>query len=89
MWFNRRYGSVGMIGAPFYLLTEVLSPAIEVLAMASLVVAVALGIFDVQVFLVVVAAMAFVNAALTAGAILLDVRAAFTNAIAATTTRKT
>ncbi len=72
MWFNRRYGSVGMIGAPFYLLTEVLSPAIEVLAMASLVVAVALGIFDVEVFLVVVAAMAFVNAALTAGAILLD-----------------
>jgi biofilm PGA synthesis N-glycosyltransferase PgaC len=72
MWFNRRYGSVGMIGAPFYLLTEVLSPAIEVLALASLAVAVALGIFDVQVFLVVLAAMAFTNAALTAGAILLD-----------------
>jgi biofilm PGA synthesis N-glycosyltransferase PgaC len=72
MWFNPRYGSVGMVGAPFYLLTEVLSPAIELLALASLVAAVALGIFDIEVFLVVVAAMAFVNAALTAGAILLD-----------------
>jgi cellulose synthase/poly-beta-1,6-N-acetylglucosamine synthase-like glycosyltransferase len=72
MWFNRRYGSVGMVGAPFYLLTEVLSPAIEALAMAALVVSVLLGVFDIQVFFVVVAAMAFVNAALTAGAILLD-----------------
>ncbi len=72
MWFNPRYGSVGMVGAPFYLLTEVLSPAIELLALASLAAAVFLGIFDLEVFLVVVAAMAFVNAALTAGAILLD-----------------
>jgi poly-beta-1,6-N-acetyl-D-glucosamine synthase len=72
MWFNPRYGSVGMVGAPFYLLTEVLSPAIELLALLSLAVAVALGIFDIEMFLVVFAAMAFVNAALTAGAILLD-----------------
>jgi len=72
MWFNPRYGSVGMVGAPFYLLTEVLSPAIELLALASLAASVFLGIFDLEVFLVVVAAMAFVNAALTAGAILLD-----------------
>ena len=72
MWFNPQYGSVGMVGAPFYLLTEVLSPVIELLALAALAAAVFLGIFDVEVFLVVVAAMAFVNAALTAGAILLD-----------------
>jgi cellulose synthase/poly-beta-1,6-N-acetylglucosamine synthase-like glycosyltransferase len=72
MWFNPRYGSVGMVGAPFYLLTEVLSPAIELVALVSLAAAVVLGIFDLEVFLVVVAAMAFVSAALTAGAILLD-----------------
>ncbi len=72
MWFNPKYGSVGMVGAPFYLLTEVLSPAIELLALAALVAAVFLGVFDVEVLLVVVAAMAFTNAALTAGAILLD-----------------
>jgi poly-beta-1,6-N-acetyl-D-glucosamine synthase len=72
MWFNPRYGTVGMVGAPFYVLTEVLSPFVEVIAMASLAVAVALGLFQLDVFLVVLAAMAFVNAALTAGAILLD-----------------
>jgi cellulose synthase/poly-beta-1,6-N-acetylglucosamine synthase-like glycosyltransferase len=72
MWFNRRYGSVGFVGTPFYLLTEVVSPAIEVIALGTLALAVALGLFDPAVFLVVLAAVAFVNAALTAGAILLD-----------------
>jgi poly-beta-1,6-N-acetyl-D-glucosamine synthase len=72
MWFNPRYGSVGMIGAPFYLLTEVLSPAIELLGLGSLAAAVVLGVFEWQIFVVVVAAMAFTNAALTAGAVLLD-----------------
>jgi hypothetical protein len=61
-----------MVGAPFYLVTEVLSPFVEIVALASLVAAVALGLFELDVFLVVVAAMAFMNAALTAGAILLD-----------------
>ena len=72
MWFNRRYGSVGFVGAPFYLLTEVVSPAIEVIALATLAVAVAVGLFDPVTFVVVLAAVAFVNASLTAGAILLD-----------------
>lgn len=72
MWFNPRYGSVGLVGTPFYLLTEVLSPAIELLALVTLAVAVALGLFEPATFAVVVGAMAFVNAALTAGAILLD-----------------
>jgi cellulose synthase/poly-beta-1,6-N-acetylglucosamine synthase-like glycosyltransferase len=72
MWFNRRYGSVGFVGTPFYLLTEVVSPAIEVVALATLAVAVAVGLFDPVTFVVVLAAIAFVNAALTAGAILLD-----------------
>ncbi|HJR96069.1 MAG TPA: glycosyltransferase family 2 protein [Gaiellaceae bacterium] len=72
MWFDRRYGSVGFVGAPFYLLTEVVSPAIEVIALATLGVAVVVGLFDPATFGVVLAAVAFVNAALTAGAILLD-----------------
>jgi poly-beta-1,6-N-acetyl-D-glucosamine synthase len=72
MWFNRRYGSVGFVGTPFYLLTEVVSPAIELLALVTLGVAVAAGLFDPATFVVVLAAVAFVNAALAAGAILLD-----------------
>ena len=72
MWFNPRYRSVGLLGAPFYLVTEVLAPAIEVLAIVSLPVAIALGVFEPVIFVVLLAAIAFMNAALTACAILLD-----------------
>jgi len=72
MWFNPRYRSVGLVGAPFYLVTEVLAPAVELLAIISLPLSVALGVFGPVVFLVMCAAIASVNAALTACAILLD-----------------
>ena len=72
MWFRPRYGSVGLLGAPFYLFTEVLAPVFEVLAIVALGVAVALRLFDPAVFVVMLCAVAFLNAALTACAILLD-----------------
>ena len=72
MWLNPRYGRVGVVGAPFYLLTEVLAPAVELLALVALPISVALGVFDPLVFLVVIGAIALTNAALTAAAILLD-----------------
>jgi len=72
MWFNPRYRSVGLVGAPFYLLTEVLSPAIELLGIGSLVAAAALGLFEPVAFVAILGAMAFTNAGLTACAILFD-----------------
>ena len=72
MWFNPRYRSVGLVGAPFYLLTEVLAPAFELVAILSLPLAIALGLFSLEVLLLMCAAIAFANAALTACAILLD-----------------
>jgi poly-beta-1,6-N-acetyl-D-glucosamine synthase len=72
MWFRPRYKSVGLIGAPFYLLTEVLAPVFELLAVVTLALAVALGLFEPAVFVVMLAAVAFLNAGLTACAILLD-----------------
>jgi biofilm PGA synthesis N-glycosyltransferase PgaC len=72
MWFRPRYGNVGLIGTPFYLLTEVLAPVFEVLGIVSLGVAVALGLFDPITFGVMLCAIAFLNAALTACAVLLD-----------------
>jgi cellulose synthase/poly-beta-1,6-N-acetylglucosamine synthase-like glycosyltransferase len=72
MTFNPRYGSVGLLGLPFYLVTEVIAPAVEVLALASLPLAFVLGVFDLPSFLLVVGAVAFLTAALTAWAILLD-----------------
>lgn len=72
MWFNPRYKAVGLAGTPFYLLTEVLAPAFELVAMGALFASIVLGLFDPMTFLVMLAAIAFTNAALTASAILLD-----------------
>ncbi len=69
MWFNPRYKSVGLVGAPFYLLTEVLAPVFEVLGLLALAGAVALGLFHPLTFLAMVGAITFANAALTASAI--------------------
>ena len=69
MWFNRKYKAVGLVGTPFYLLTEVLAPAFELLGLAALTGAIALGLFQPLTFVAMVAALAFVNAALTASAI--------------------
>jgi biofilm PGA synthesis N-glycosyltransferase PgaC len=72
MWFNPRYKSVGLIGTPFYLLTEVLAPLFELLGIVALVGAIALGLFQPLTFAAMVAAIAFVNAALTASAIFFE-----------------
>ena len=49
MWLRPRYGGVGMIGTPFYLLTEVLAPVFEMLGIVTFVIALALGLFDGRV----------------------------------------
>jgi biofilm PGA synthesis N-glycosyltransferase PgaC len=72
LWFRPRYGRVGLLGAPFYLFTEVLAPVVEILAVATLGASVAAGLFDPRAFVLVVLGIAFMNAALTACAILLD-----------------
>jgi biofilm PGA synthesis N-glycosyltransferase PgaC len=72
MWFRPRYKSVGLVGAPFYLVTEVVAPVFELFALLSLPLALALGVFNVEVFLVMVGAIAALTGALTASAILLD-----------------
>jgi biofilm PGA synthesis N-glycosyltransferase PgaC len=72
MWFNPRYKTVGMIGAPFYLFTETLSPVVELLALVSIPLSAVLGVFEPVTFALVLGAVAFVNAALTSCAILFD-----------------
>ena len=72
MWFRKRYGSVGMLGVPFTFAAEVLAPVFEALTVVTIVGALATGLFDAQLLLLVAFAIAFVNAALTACAMLLD-----------------
>ena len=72
MWFRKRYGSVGMLGVPFTFVAEVLAPVFEALTFVTILGALAVGLFDAQLLLLVAFAIAFVNAALTACAMLLD-----------------
>ncbi|HZT91762.1 MAG TPA: glycosyltransferase [Gaiellaceae bacterium] len=67
-----RYGAFGLVGMPFFLLSEALAPAVEVTAFASLAAGVALHLFDWRLYLVYLATMAFANAVLTVGAVLME-----------------
>ncbi len=57
---------------PYYVLSEVLAPVFEVLTLVSLGLAVALGVFEWPTFHLAIALVSFVNASLTAIAILAD-----------------
>ena len=69
---RRRYGTVGLVGIPFFLLSEVVSPFAELLSVAVLVVAAASGLLDLQVFVLTIAGIAVVNGVLTNIAALVD-----------------
>jgi biofilm PGA synthesis N-glycosyltransferase PgaC len=72
MLFNPRYKTVGLLGMPFYLFSEVLAPVFELAAFVSLAAAVPLGVFDWTTFVLTLGVIAFANGALTAAAILAD-----------------
>ncbi len=72
MLLNPRYKAVGMLGVPFYLLTEVLAPVFEVLAVLSLGVGAWVGVVDWAAFGAFVATIALFNGAITAAAVLAD-----------------
>jgi poly-beta-1,6-N-acetyl-D-glucosamine synthase len=74
MVFNPRYRRVGMLGAPFCLVSEVLAPFVEVLAIVSLGVAAFFELVDWPVYLLALGTMAFSQAALSSFAILLGDR---------------
>lgn len=72
MLLNPRYKTVGLLGMPFYLFSEVLAPIFELAALVSLVAALAFGVFDWTTFLLTLGVITFANGALTAVAILAD-----------------
>jgi cellulose synthase/poly-beta-1,6-N-acetylglucosamine synthase-like glycosyltransferase len=74
MLLNPRYKAVGLIGMPFYGITEVISPLFELLTAVTLAAAAALGVFDLVHFLYFLSAMAMVNASFTVAALLVQDR---------------
>ncbi len=71
MCFNRRYGRVGMLGMPFYLVSEIVAPAFELLAVATLAVGAALGLVDWWLFALVVGLISLVNSGFSAASLLM------------------
>ena len=69
MLLNPRYGAVGMLGMPFYLVTECLAPFFELAAAATLLLAALLGVFDLGEFLAFVATISLLNACFTVAAL--------------------
>ena len=71
MVFNRRYGSVGWLGVPYYILVEVLAPIFQVLAVLVVPAAWWLGLLDVRMMALTLVALALANGVYTNIAILL------------------
>jgi biofilm PGA synthesis N-glycosyltransferase PgaC len=74
MMFRRRYGAVGFIGVPFFVLSEVIAPVFELLALVALVTSVALRTLDLEQGLLTLAALALLNGIMTSAAVLLEDR---------------
>ena len=69
---RRRYGTVGLLGIPFYLLSEVAAPFAETLSLGILAVAVVTGRLDPHVFVLTIAVLAVLNGVLTNVAVIVD-----------------
>ena len=69
MCLNRRYGPVGLLGMPFYLLSEIVAPVFEVLAVATLFGGVVAGLVDWQLFAIVTLVITIANSVFSTGAL--------------------
>ncbi|HEY2777769.1 MAG TPA: glycosyltransferase family 2 protein [Gaiellaceae bacterium] len=74
MVFRRRYGTVGFIGVPFFVLSEVIAPVFELLALAALIASVALHTLEIEQALLTLVALALMNGLMTSAAVLLEDR---------------
>ncbi len=65
MLFNPRYGTVGLIGVPYYVLVEVLAPFFQVLSIVVVPVAWWLGVLSLLELFLFALTVAFANGVLT------------------------
>ena len=71
MCFNRRYGTVGLLGMPFYLLSEIVAPLFEFTAVLTLCVGAAAGVVDWRLCAGVTLLITVVNSVFSTGALLM------------------
>jgi poly-beta-1,6-N-acetyl-D-glucosamine synthase len=82
MLLNRKYGTVGMIGMPYYVLAEVLAPVFQLLALLSIPLAAAAGLLRWEDFVRILLILAFGGALFTNLALLLQERSSRRFAVA-------
>ena len=71
MCFDRRYGSVGLLGMPFYLLSEIVAPVFELMAIATLLAGAAAGLVDWRLFAIVTVLISLANSIFSTGALVM------------------
>ncbi len=69
---NPRYGTVGLIGTPFFLVSEVLAPIFELVGLATAAAALWLGIFEWKDYVFFFALVSFANGVLTTAGVWLE-----------------
>ena len=74
MLLNRKYGTVGMIGMPYYVLAEVLAPVFQLLALISIPLAASAGLLRIEDVVRILLILAFGGALFTNLALLLQER---------------
>jgi cellulose synthase/poly-beta-1,6-N-acetylglucosamine synthase-like glycosyltransferase len=74
MLFRRRYGAVGFVGVPFFVLSEVVAPFFEVLALGAIVAGLALRALALDQTLLMLAALALMNGIMISASVLLEDR---------------
>jgi cellulose synthase/poly-beta-1,6-N-acetylglucosamine synthase-like glycosyltransferase len=74
MFGNPKYGIVGILGVPFYVVTEVIAPIFEALAMLVIVLALWLGLLDVTQVLLTLGVMCAATGVLSNIAVLIEDR---------------
>jgi cellulose synthase/poly-beta-1,6-N-acetylglucosamine synthase-like glycosyltransferase len=72
MLANPRYKTVGLLGTPFFLLSEAVAPLLEVAGAATLTGAIVLGVFDWRPWAVFLLLMTFANGLLTSAGVWLE-----------------
>jgi poly-beta-1,6-N-acetyl-D-glucosamine synthase len=74
LFLNPRYGTVGMIGVPFFVLSEVIAPVFEMLALIALLAGLALHLVELGQVMLTVTAITFANGIFTTTAVGLEDR---------------
>jgi cellulose synthase/poly-beta-1,6-N-acetylglucosamine synthase-like glycosyltransferase len=72
MFFNRRYGTIGLLGFPYFYIFVMLAPVIELVGMALVIVSFGFGYIDLRFFGLFFAVTILFGSVLTTGSVLLE-----------------